>query len=84
MHIQQVKLETDEGDIQSEEQLEGVGHIPTEEMARVKLSWEEAEKWISQEETAEMKSVVEWTLSATDDEGDMGDHCDLPICRKLL
>jgi hypothetical protein len=33
MHIQQVKLEADEGKFQAEEQLEEAGHIPARGMA---------------------------------------------------
>jgi hypothetical protein len=50
----------------------------------VKLSKGEAEQQLS-DMTAKMNFAVEWTLSATEDEEDsMGDHGDLPICRKKL
>jgi hypothetical protein len=63
MHIQQMKLEADEGEFQAEEQLEEAGHIPAREMEVAALSDEEAEQQVSQEKTA-----TEWTLSATQGE----------------
>jgi hypothetical protein len=43
-HIQQVKLEVDEGEFQVEEQVEEARHIPAGKMAEVKLPQEEVEK----------------------------------------
>jgi hypothetical protein len=50
----------------------------------VKLSKREAEKQLNNE-IAEWESAIEWQVKATRDEGDdMGDHSNLPICRKKL
>jgi hypothetical protein len=59
---------------------------PAGELAEVELSEKMTEQQVSQEETAELKSAAEWTLSATeeDEEDGMGDHSDLPNCRKNL
>jgi hypothetical protein len=58
---------------------------PARELAEFDLSKKVAEQKISQRETAELKSAVEWQLEATneDEEGSMGDHGDLPNCRKF-
>jgi hypothetical protein len=50
------------------------------------LSEKVIERKVSQEETADLKSAAEWQLEATDEdeEDGMGDHDDLPICRKFL
>jgi hypothetical protein len=67
----------------SEEKLEEAGDIPAKGMAE-ELSEEEAEQQFSKE-TAEMKSATGWQVEATEDEeDDMGDHDDLPICRKKM
>jgi hypothetical protein len=71
----------DEGEFQSEEQLEEAGDMPAGELT-VKLSEEEAEKRIS-DETAEEESTAESTTCAIEEEEDgMGDLVDLPICRE--
>jgi hypothetical protein len=57
---------------------------PARELAKKQLSEKVIEQQVSQEETAELNSAAEWTLSATEDEDDMGDHSDLPNCRKVL
>jgi hypothetical protein len=56
------------------------------ELVEVELSEKVTKQQVSQRETAELKSAAEWTLSATGggDEESMGDHDDLPICRKFL
>jgi hypothetical protein len=77
-HIQQDRLEIDEGAYQSEEQLEEVGSVPGEELADDSLSEEIAEKQLS-EETAELESAAEWKVKATEEEDNMGDHHDLPF-----
>jgi hypothetical protein len=66
----------DEGEFQSEEQLEEAGDMPAGELT-VKLSEEEAEKRLS-DETTEEESAAEWPASATEEENNMGDHDDLP------
>jgi len=55
-------------------------------MAEASLSEKVTEQQVSQGEIAELKSVVEWTLSAIEeeDENGMGDHDDLTICRKEM
>jgi hypothetical protein len=54
------------------------------EMAVAELSQEKAEQQLS-DRTAELNFAAEWTLSATEDEeDDMGDHDDLPICREEM
>jgi hypothetical protein len=75
----------DERKYQPEEQLGEVGLEPTQrEMELAALSNEEAEQQFS-EETIEMNSIVEWTLSATEGkEDDMGYHYDLPIYQKKV
>jgi hypothetical protein len=84
MHIQQVKLEADEEEYQPEEQLDGARHIPTRGMAATTLSNEVAEQQFSKE-IATCESAIGWKVEATEDRmEDMGDHCDLPICRKNL
>jgi hypothetical protein len=71
----------DEGEFQSEEQLEEAGDMPAGELI-VKLSEEEVEKRLS-DEIAEEESAAEWPTSSTEEEEDgMGDLVDLPICRE--
>jgi hypothetical protein len=57
-----------------------------EERAEVELSEKVTEQQVSQRETIELKSAAEWTLGAIeeDEEDGMGDHDDLPNCRKFL
>jgi hypothetical protein len=75
----------DEREFQAEEQLEEAGHTPAKGMAVATLSEEgEAEQQFSKK-IAEMESAAGWQVKATRDEEDgMGDHDDLPICRKKL
>jgi hypothetical protein len=44
------------------------------------------EKHVGQEGTTELKSPTEWQLKATDEdeEDSMGDHSNLPMCKKNL
>jgi hypothetical protein len=59
---------------------------PVGELAEVELSEKVTEQQVSQEKTAEMNSVAGWQVKATeeDEEDGMGDHGDLPNCRKFL
>jgi hypothetical protein len=63
---------------------------PAGELAEVELSEKVTEQQASQEKTREMNSVVGWQVKATEEEDDdededgMGDHSDLPNCRKFL
>jgi ribosomal protein S7 len=59
---------------------------PARELTEVELSGKVTEQQVSQRETAELKSAVEWKLEAIDEdeEGSMGDHGDLPNYRKIL
>jgi ribosomal protein S7 len=59
---------------------------PARELTEVELSGKVTEQQVSQRETAELKSAAEWQLEATDEdeEDGMGDHGDLPNCRKFL
>jgi hypothetical protein len=59
---------------------------PVGELGEVELSEKVNEQQVSQGETAELNFATEWTLSATeeDEEDGMGDHGDLPNCRKIL
>jgi hypothetical protein len=59
---------------------------PARELTEVELSGKVTEQKVSQRETAELKSAAEWQLEATDEdeEDGMGDHSDLPNCRKFL
>jgi hypothetical protein len=78
-HIQQIKLETDGGAYQPQEQLEKVGLESTQGEVTVKLSQEEVEQHFS-EKTAELESIAEWPLSATKkDKYSRGDRSYLPI-----
>jgi hypothetical protein len=53
-------------------------------MAVAKFSQGEAEQQLS-DRTGKLNFAVKWTLSAIEDEeGDMGDHYDLPICREEM
>jgi hypothetical protein len=56
------------------------------ELIEVEPSEKVTEQLVSQKETAEKKSTAEWQLEATDEdeEEDMGDHDDLPNCKKKL
>jgi hypothetical protein len=83
LHIQQAKLETDGGAYHPEEQLEGVGDMPTqEELTEANLSEEEVEQQLS-DETAELDPAAGWKDNATkEEENDMGDQDDLPLIRK--
>jgi hypothetical protein len=56
------------------------------ELTEVELSGKVTKQQVSQRETAELKSAAEWQLEATDEdeERSMGDHGDLPDCRKFL
>jgi hypothetical protein len=56
------------------------------ELAEVELSKKLTEQQVSQEKTAEMKYVVGWQVKTTKEyeEDGMGDHGDLPNCRKIL
>jgi hypothetical protein len=86
MHIQQVKLEADAGGAyQPKEQLGEVGLEPTQrDMAATELSQGKDEKQLS-DRTVKLNFAAEWTLSATEDEeDDMGDHDDLPICKEEM
>jgi hypothetical protein len=42
------------------------------------------EQQVIQRETAELNFAAEWQLEGTDEEDGMGDHSDLPNCRKFL
>jgi hypothetical protein len=59
---------------------------PTRELTEVELSEKVTEQPASQRETAEQRSATEWQLEATDEDEEegMGDHDDLPNCRKFL
>jgi hypothetical protein len=60
---------------------------PAIELAEFELSEKRmTEQQDSQEETAELKTAVEWQLKATDEdeEDSMGDHSNLPMCQKNL
>jgi hypothetical protein len=72
----------DEGEFQSEEQLEEAGMQPAGEMAEAKLSEKEAEQETVSDKTAELNFAAEWQVEATEEEDGMGDLVDLPICRE--
>jgi hypothetical protein len=61
---------------------------PAGELAEVELLEKVTEQQVSQEKTAEMNSIAGWQVKATEeddeDEEGMGDHDDLPNCRKFL
>jgi hypothetical protein len=82
-HIQQVKLETDGGAYQPQEQLEEVEVIPTqEELTEANLSEEEAEQQLS-DGTAELEFAAGWQAKCHKrDENSMGDQVDLPIAKE--
>jgi hypothetical protein len=66
MHIQQAKLEADEGLHQHEEQLEEAGMGTTKGLAGENLSGEVVvEKQFSDEEPAGVKTAAEWQAKAT-------------------
>jgi hypothetical protein len=74
----------DEGEFQSEEQLEEAGIQPAQgEMAEASLSEKMTEQQISQEDkTAELNFAAGWQVEATEEEDSLGDRDDLPICRE--
>jgi hypothetical protein len=60
---------------------------PTRELTEDELSVKVTEQQVNQRETAELKSTAVWQLGAIDkdeEEGGMGDHDDLLMCRKFL
>jgi len=59
---------------------------PSRELAEFDLLEKVTEQKVSQRENAELKSAAEWQLEAIDEdeEDGMGDHDDLPNCRKIL
>jgi hypothetical protein len=58
---------------------------PARELAEVKLSEKVTEQQVSQRKTTKMNFAAGWQVEAMKDEEDgMGDHDDLPICRKFL
>jgi hypothetical protein len=59
---------------------------PSRELTKVELSEKVNEQKVSQEETTEPNSIIEWKLEATgeDKEEGMGDHDDPPNCKKIL
>jgi hypothetical protein len=74
----------DEGESQSEEQLEEDGiQLAQGEMEEVSLSEKVTEQQVSQEDkTVELNFAVGWQVEATEEEDNMGDRDDLPICRE--
>jgi hypothetical protein len=78
LHIQQIRLETDGGAYQPQEQLDGVGLEKTQgERAATKLSHVEVEKNLS-DKTTELNFAEEWPASPTEEGNNRGDHDDLP------
>jgi hypothetical protein len=59
---------------------------PVGELAEVELLEKVTEQQVIQGKTTKLKSIAEWKLSATEEEYEdgMGDHDDLPICRKEM
>jgi len=59
---------------------------PARELAEVELSKNVTEQQVIQEETVEMVFAAGWQVKATEEEEEdgMGDHDDLPNCRKFL
>jgi hypothetical protein len=58
---------------------------PARELAEEQLSEKVTEQQVSREKTAEMNFAAAWQVEATEDEENgMGDHSDLPNCRKFL
>jgi hypothetical protein len=84
MHIQQIKLEIEEGEFHPEEQLEEAGSMPAGKMAEASLLEGEAKHQFS-EEIAKLNFAAGWRDKATTNgENNMGDLVDLPICREEL
>jgi len=77
-HIQQVKLEIDGGEFQSEEQLEEAGVVLEKELAEDNLLEEEAVQQLI-DQTAELDSPEGWQVNTTGDQGSKGDQVDLPF-----
>jgi len=82
-HIQQDKLETDGGEYQLEEQLEGVVLEPMpEELTEVNMLEESKQQLIG--ETVELNFTTRWKDSDTREENDMRDHDDLSTDKEEL
>jgi hypothetical protein len=86
LHIQQVKLELNGGAYQPEEQLEGVGDMPTQEelTEETNMSEKEAEQQLT-DETAELEPTTGWKDNATkEEENNIQDQYYLPTDKEEL